>query len=55
MCVCEEDVYEKRVKKKERGKKEKRKRIEDKTKLIHTDKQSDKQTIEQIDTNHSMI
>ena len=59
VCVCEEDVHEKREerksKKKEekKEKKEKRKKREWKKrenyKLIHTDKQTDRQTDEQTD------
>ena len=48
VCVCEEDVHEKRVKEKE-------KRVKRKHKLIHPDKQTDRQTDRQTDTNHSLI
>ena len=45
-----EEREKRKEKKEKRGKKEKRKQI-----LIHTDKDTDRQTDGQIDTNHKLI
>ena len=55
VCVCEEDVHEKRVKREERVKRKEKRVKKRKHKLIHTDKQTDGQTDGRTDRHKSFI